>query len=377
MIHWIWQQPDWPNFNWDESIISPLLAKARLTQGKLLGLAQAFSNEAQMQINIQMLAEEMITSSAIEGEILNRASVRSSIAHRLGLSRVALNMPPDRYIEGVLDMMLDATENFEQLLDLNRLSGWQASLFPTGFSGIRKINIGKLRGKGEMQIVSGRHNKTKIHFIAPPQKILQKEMNQFLKWINKKKFETDGLIRTAIAHLWFEILHPFDDGNGRVERAIIDMTLAQDENLSTRFYSLSAEIMANRKSYYQILQETTSGTLNITEWLKWFINCYCNAIQRSMSIIDLICLKNKFWQLHASTILNERQQKVLNKMLDKGVDGYEGGMTTRKYVAINKTSRATAYRELIDMVEKNCLEPMHAKGRSSAYQIKWDDSLIK
>jgi len=298
-------------------------------------------------------------------------SIRSSVAYRLGLKNAALNAPPDRYIEGVLDMMLDATENYGQPLDLKRLEGWQASLFPTGFSGIRRINIGKLRGEGEMQIISEKSNKPEVHYVAPSNKTLQKEMRQYLKWFNQKNSELDGLIRAAIAHLWFEILHPFDDGNGRVGRAIIDMALAQDETSSIRFYSLSAEVMATRKSYYQILQRTTSGNLNITEWLEWFLNCYSNAIHRSMGIIDKVCLKSKYWQAHTKTILNERQQKVLNKMLDKGVDGFEGGMTTRKYVGINKVSRATAYRELIDLVEKNCLEPMEAKGRSTAYQIKW------
>ena len=226
---------------------------------------------------------------------------------------------------------------------------------------------------GEMQIISGKPDRPNIHYVAPPNTSLQKGITQFVKWFNDKDPALNGLVRTAISHLWFEILHPFDDGNGRVGRAIIDMSLAQDENLSIRFYSLSTEIMAKRKSYYEILQKTTSGKMDITQWLIWFLNCYSNAINRSLSIIDNVRLKNKYWQAHVKAQLNERQQKALNKMLDKGPDGYEGGMTTRKYMGINKVSRATAYRELADLVEKKCLELAGAKGRSTAYQIKWPD----
>jgi Fic family protein len=373
MTHWIWQQKNWPNFIWDNSQLTTSLAEARLAQGKLLGLVQSFSDETQEQISAEMLTEEMITSSGIEGEVLDRMSVRSSIANRLGLKFASISCSPDRYIEGVLDMMLDATTRYDLSLDFHRLAGWQASLFQTGFSGIRQINIGKLRGEGEMQIVSGRPDRPTIHYVAPPQKKLAQEIENYIQWFNKNEQCLDGLIRAAIAHLWFEILHPFDDGNGRVGRAIVEMALAQDEKLAMRFYSLSSEIMATRKAYYQILQKTTGGDLDITDWLLWFLNCYSNAIKRAMKEIHNVCLKAKFWQLHIDIELNLRQRKALNKMLGKGKNGYQGGMTTRKYMAINKVSRATAFRELSDLVQKKCLESGGAKGRSVAYQIVWVD----
>lgn len=373
MTQWIWQRPEWPNFIWDETKTTPKLAEARLVQGRLLGLAQGFNQSIRDELSSQALTDEMITTSAIEGETLDRDSVRSSIAYRLGLKTAGIDAKPDRYVEGLLDIMLDATGNYQESLTLERLKGWQAALFPTGYSGIQKINVGELREEGEMQIISGRPGKTKVHFVAPPCEGLKKELDGFIKWFNKKinhKHSLDGIIRSAIAHLWFEILHPFDDGNGRIGRAIIDMALAQDEKCAVRFFSLSKQIMSERKGYYAILEKTTKGNLDITCWLVWFLDCYQNAIITSLNDIDNITEKSKFWQRHSQTNLNDRQRKVLNKLLDAGKKGFVGGMTTRKYVSICKVSRATAYRELIDLVEKDCLKPLSKKGRSAAYEIK-------
>ncbi len=371
MHHWIWEGPDWPNFTWEAEKIQPLLSHARLMQGKLLGLLQAFTPQTREELNLHAIMDEMITTSAIEGAIIDRDSVRSSIYHRLGIGHAGRPEKPDRYVEGLLDIMLDAADNFADPLALERLYHWHAALFPTGYSGIRKILVGQLRGEGEMKIVSGRGDKETIHYIAPPRNILEQEIVQFLTWFNSRANQLDGIVRAGIAHLWFEKIHPFDDGNGRIGRAILDMVLAQDEKLNTRFYSVSSAIMADRKGYYQMLDQVSKGGMDVTAWLQWFLQCYSNAIQVALNRIELSLQKSKFWQAHENTQLNERQKKVLNKMLDKGVGGYDGGMTTRKYVGINKVSRATAYRELSNLVDKKCLKPLQEKGRSSGYEIVW------
>lgn len=375
MSHWIWKDKNWPKFEWNAEVILPLLSSARKAQGRLLGVLRIFNEEDREQLSAEALTDEMITTSAIEGEIIDRDSVRSSIFHRLGIGNSGVSGKADRYVEGLLDILLDATDNYDQELDLSRLFQWHAALFPTGYSGIRKIFIGKLRGEGEMKIVSGRGDKLTIHYIAPPYESLEAELSAFFKWFNVVSLEkkVDGLIRAGIAHLWFEKIHPFDDGNGRIGRAIIDMALAQDEKLSTRFYSISSAIMEQRKSYYDVLDEVSLGGMDVTIWLEWFINCFTRAIERAEVDIKIALQKSKYWQMHESTSLNKRQKKVLNKMLDAGVGGFEGGMTTRKYMSIVKVSRATAYRELHDLVEKKCIQPIGDKGRSTAYEIIWPE----
>lgn len=373
MNHWIWQDKNWPDFTWDAKKILARLSEARKAQGKLLGMMQTFTEETREQLNLEVMIDEMQTTSAIEGSIIDRDSVRSSIYHRLGINQAGLQGKPDRYVEGLLDIMLDATDHYDQPLSLERLLSWHGALFPTGYSGIQKILVGQLRTDGEMKIVSGRGNKLDVHYIAPPRKVLEKEMERFLEWFNIISIEQkyDGIIRSAIAHLWFERLHPFDDGNGRIGRAIIDMALAQDEKLSTRFYSISAAIMDQRKGYYQVLDQVSVGNMDVTVWVGWFLQCFTHATALAQKNIEIALLKSKFWQQHIETPINDRQRKVLNKMLDKGVDGYIGGITTRKYAGIAKVSRATAQRELSDLVRKNCLAPTDAKGRSSSYQIIW------
>lgn len=374
MTHWIWQDEKWPNFRWNAGKVQAQLSEARILQGKLLGIVESFNEQTREQMNLRALTDEMITTSAIEGSIIDRDSVRSSIYHRLGIDKAGIKGNPDRYVEGLLDIMLDAAENHDQPLSLERLCQWHAALFPTGYSGMHKILVGQLRGEGEMKIISGRGNKQITHYIAPPHEKLKEEIEKFLHWFNEEsrnRDKIDGIIRSAIAHLWFERIHPFDDGNGRIGRPIIDMVLAQDEKLSTRFYSISSAIMEDRKSYYQALDKVTTGSMDVTVWVEWFIKCFIKAIEMTFENIETALQKSKYWQLHSASEINERQQKVLNKMLDKGPGNYIGGITTRKYVNITKISRATAYRELADLVAKKYLKPINEKGRSAGYEILW------
>ncbi len=369
MPNWIWEHRNWPNFVWDNAQIIDLLGDARRVQGKLQGIVDTFTSSTREQMNQYALVEEMVTTSAIEGEAINRDSVRSSIANRLGIYQAGMDKPVDRYVEGLLDMLLDATMQYAEPLTTERLLGWHAALFPTGYSGIHKISVGQYRSEGAMQVISYKGNKPIIHFQAPPHTQVLEEMDAFLAWFNAD-VEYDNLIKAAIAHLWFETLHPLDDGNGRVGRALIEMILAKDENSSLRFYSLSSQIMRQRRHYYAALGQATTGDLDITAWLQWFLQCFTEAINTSLDTIENIKQKNLFWQHHAETQLNARQCKVLNKLLDIGQEGFTGGMTTKKYMHITRTSRATAYRELNDLVNKSCLEPIPGQsGRSTAYRL--------
>jgi Fic family protein len=370
MPHWVWQHPNWPHFEWDESVISPHLASAKLAQGKLIGIIQIINQDTVAQLDALVLTDQAIDTSAIEGEHLNRDSVRSSIINRLGLKQAGINKPKDRYIEGLLDMLLDAINNYHKPLTLQRLYGWHAALFPTGYSGIHQITVGSIRKPGPMRIVSGLPGKEKIRYEAPPVKLVIKDIKQFLKWFNSKD-TMDGLIRAALAHLWFELLHPFEDGNGRVGRAIIDLALAQNEQLATRYYSMSSAIMQDRKNYYAQLEQCCRGNLEITTWMVWFLNCLEKAVTHTLNMIEKITLKSRYWEFHAKTPLNQRQIKALNRILEAGKEGFIGNMTTKKYMRLTKTSRATAYRELNDLVQKNCLQPTKTKGRSAAYEICW------
>ncbi len=369
MVGWVWQHKKWPEFTWDEGALSELLLAARGLQGQMIGVVHVINTEAMDELSLSVLTDEAVDTSAIEGEILNRDSVRSSLASRLGLNNSGLQVPSNRYVEGVLDMLLDATRNYTTPLTLERLLGWQASLFPTGYSGIHKIVVGELRQTDDMRIVSGRPGKETIHYHAPPAKLAQKGIQQLLQWFNQPS--DDGILRAAITHIWFELLHPFEDGNGRVGRALTDLALAQDEQLDQRYYSMSSAIMKDRKNYYAELTKACQGDGDITSWLKWFIGCFQQAIQNTLDLIDDITMKSQFWQWHAMTELNHKQIKVLNKLLDAGKEGYEGGMTTRKYMAITRVSRATAYRDLSNLVQKGCLKQTDARGRSVSYQIDW------
>ncbi|MDF1759869.1 MAG: Fic family protein [Coxiellaceae bacterium] len=370
MQSWVWQDTNWPQFTWDEGTLSQQLLLSRGLQGKLLGMVHVITDDSVFELNLSALTSEAVDTSAIEGELLNRNSVRSSIANRLGLNQAGIQVSSDRYIEGLLDMLFDATNNYSEPLTLQRLFGWHAALFPTGYSGIQKITVGAIRDTDQMRIISGRPGKEKTHYQAPPAELAKKGIKQLLKWFNQSS-DCDGLLRAGMAHLWFEMLHPFDDGNGRVGRAIIDYALSQDEQLNTRYYSLSSVIMHDRKNYYSQLEAACRGGMDITPWLSWFLECFQQAIDKALTLIEEITLKSQFWQRHAKTPLNPKQIKVLNKLLDYGPEGYIGSMTTRKYMGITRTSRATAYRELIDLVNKNCIKPTADKGRSAAYEIVW------
>ena len=368
---WIWQQPDWPKFVWDANEISNSLAQARLAQGKLQGAAQILNADLSSEALASILIQDGITTSAIEGERLHVDAVRSSVANQLGLPNVGLPKP-DRAIDGLVEVLLDATQKHNQPLTLQRLCNWHGALFPTGYSGLREIRIGQMRGAEPMRVVSGHIGHETVHFEAPSYERLDAEISRFIDWFNSDDSKTlDGLIRAGVAHLWFITIHPFEDGNGRIARAITDMALAQDERLTMRLFSLSAQILAVREAYYNILESTQKGEMDITAWLKWFLTQIQNAVELAQLTVANTLNKAKFWMTHQTKPLNERQRKALNRMLD-AKDGFEGGMNTRKYMNLTKTSRATAYRELAQMVEWRCLQANEKGGRSSGYLILMD-----
>lgn len=369
-LAWIWQQPDWPRFRWDEARLAQVLARARLAQGKALGAVRLLDSNLTLEAVAAILVEDGVTTSAIEGERLDLDAVRSSVARRLGLPTAGLPAPP-RAVDGLIDVLLDATRHHDAPLTTDRLFGWQAALFPTGYSGLHAIRVGELRGDELMQVVSGGIGREKVHFIAPPREGLEGELERFLAWFHVPPAGLDGLVRAGLAHLWFVTLHPFEDGNGRLARAISDMSLSQDEHQPMRLFSLSAQILRERESYYRILECTQRGGLEVTEWLVWFLMQVEAAAMAAEQTVANTLGKARFWLKHQATVLNERQRKVLNRLLDAGADGFEGGINTRKYTGLTKTSRATAYRELADLVEKGCLRPTGKGGRSSGYVVVW------
>lgn len=367
---WIWQQADWPHFRWDAGSLSLALARARLAQGKALGSSRVLAEELTLEAMVTILVEEGVTTSAIEGEHLELDAVRSSVARHLGLPTAGLPVP-SRGVDGLIDVLLDATQHHDLALTIDRLKGWHAALFPTGYSGLHPIRAGELRGEEPMQVVSGRIGRENVHFIAPPREGLEARLAQFISWFNSQALEGDGLIRAGLAHLWFVTLHPFEDGNGRLARALTDMALSQDEQQRMRIFSLSAQILRERDSYYDILERTQRDGLDVTTWLSWFLQQVEAAADASEKAIANTVAKARFWLHYRAIELNERQRKVLNRLLDAGPHGFEGGMTTRKYMGMTKTSRATAYRELAELVEVGCLQPMAGGGRSSAYELAW------
>lgn len=371
MKRWIWQKERWPKFTWQADTLLPLISRARLAQGKLLAKVNSIGFEQSREASADVLTEEAMKTSEIEGEVLNRDSVRSSVAKHLGLSTFGLP-EPGRAVDGLVDVLLDATRNYSKPLTAERLKSWQAALFPTGRSGLFPIQTGKWRtGEEPMQVISGGIGQERVHFEAVPSLSVEKEMEQFLTWWELSNGQEDGLVRTGIAHFYFVTIHPFEDGNGRIARALTDMALAQDEKIPTRFYSLSSQIMKERKSYYDILERCQRGDLDITAWLSWFLDCYTRALDSAIKLVAKVLVKATFWQHFGHISLNERQRKVVNLLLNAGVGGFEGGLTTRKYVSIAKASRATAFREIDDLVEKGLLVQNPAKGRSTSYDLNW------
>ncbi len=368
-MKYIWEHKNWFDFKYNEAALLKPLSQLRVLQGKLLGRVASLDIKLEAEAQGAILVEEAVRTAEIEGQKLKRDAVRSSVAIRLGLpSGVGIH---DRNVDGLVDVLLDAVRFHDKPLTLERLNGWQAALFPYGYSGLRKITAGKLRGREPMQIVSGPLGKEKVHFEALPKDRLEEEIRLFLKWWNSSLGSVDGILRAAAGHLRFLTIHPYEDGNGRLARALTDMALAQDEKLRVRFYSVSSEIMRIKEEYYRILEDVQSCRADSTEWLLWFIKCLTAAVEHSRDIIAGVFLRVDFWNQHAQTELNERQKRVINRILEAGPGNFIGGLTTRKYVNIAKVSRATAFREIADMLNKKILHQLSGKGRSVHYDLIW------
>ena len=366
MPKYIHQLNKWPDFNWNHEKIMPLLSSVRHKQGRLKGYMEVLGFDLRNETTLQTLTLDVVKSTEIEGEILNPDQVRSSIARRLGMNVAGL-IPSDRNVEGVVEMMLDATQNFNKPLSKKRLFDWHASLFPTGRSGMYKITVGNWRNNknGPMQVVSGAMGKERVHYEAPDAKRLEQEMKLFFKWFNTNQ-AMDAVIKSAIAHLWFVTIHPFDDGNGRIARAIADMYLARADGDHQRFYSMSSQIRLERKAYYDILEKIQKGSLDITEWLMWFLKCLDNSLNATDEILKRILNKSKFWDKHIQTVINERQRLIINKLFD----GFDGKLNSSKWAKIAKCSPDTALRDIQDLITKKILKKESAGGRSTSYILK-------
>ncbi len=365
MATYIYQLENWPKFNWRSEQLAGQLVAVRYKQGRLLGRMEALGFGLRSEAVLQTLTEEVLKSSEIEGENLDKAQVRSSIARRLGMDIGAL-APIDRNVEGVVEMMLDATQNYQAQLSDERLCAWHAALFPTGRSGMRKITVGAWRedASGPMQVVSGPVGRERVHYEAPPTARLKAEMKAFLDWFNRDE-HLDLVLKAAIAHLWFVTIHPFEDGNGRIARAIADMVLTRSEGSPQRFYSMSAQIRQDRSDYYDILEATQEGDLDTTAWLQWFLNCLDRAFDGTEQTLANVLRKARFWEAIAGQTLTERQRKAINRLLD----GFEGKMTSSKWAALTKTSPDTALRDISDLVERGILVKNEAGGRSTSYSL--------
>ena len=362
---YVWEQPDWPHWRFDTSALATALASVRHSQGRLLGRMQSLGFALRDQATLQVLTEDVLKTSAIEGQQLNPEAVRSSIARRLGVDIGAL-AASDWNVDGVVEMVLDATRGFANPLTQERLFGWHAALFPTGYSGLTQIKIGAWRDDagGPMQVVSGPIGRQKVHYEAPPAARLAAEMDKFVHWFNSAQ-DLDPVIKAGLAHLWFVTIHPFDDGNGRIARAIGDMSLARSEQSSQRFYSLSAQIQRERKEYYDLLEQTQKNSLDITNWLTWFLACMGRAIDAAENILELVIDKSRFWERCAGLPLNARQIKLINRLLD----GFEGKLTSSKWAALAKCSPDSALRDINDLIEHGVLKKTEAGGRSTNYAL--------
>lgn len=366
---YIWQNDDWPNFRYKAGSFHKLLQQISYQQGLLDGIYKGLSAENLQELRGETLTLEAVMTSEIEGEILSRDSVRSSVFKKLGMGSENHDRSTVR-TDGLVDILLDATSGYEKALTPERLFSWHAALFPTGYSGLDRIYVASYRGEDPMQIVSGPVGREKVHFLAPPRERVEEEMDRFLGYVNIMNGE-NGYIEAAIAHLWFVIIHPFDDGNGRIARTITDMILARHEKRAFRLYSMSAAINDNKKGYYDILEQTTTGGLDVTAWVGWFLETVLRAQKSAQKTIDTVLAKAKFWQTHIHTELNARQRKVLTRLLDAGENGFEGGINARKYASLTDCSRVTASRDLSDLVEKGCLISRGAGGRSTSYDVIW------
>lgn len=362
---YIWEHDDWPGLHWDERALSRLLAQASREQGRLLGRMEGFGFELRGEAHLRTLTEDVVKSSEIEGERLESDQVRSSIARQLGMDIAGL-VPADRNVEGVVEMMLDATGNCDEPLTAERLFGWQAALFPTGRSGLRRITVGAWRGEADdpMQVVSGPPGRETVHYQAPPAERVPDETQRFVEWFEDPGDE-DPLLVAGLAHLWFVTIHPFADGNGRIARAIADMALARSERTGQRYYSMSAQIRKERKDYYGMLERTQKAGLDITGWQSWFLGCLLRAVEGAQETLSTVLDKARFWERFAKEPLNERQIKVLNRLLD----GFEGKLTSSKWAKIAGCSQDTAYRDITDLIERGALRKDPGGGRSTSYSL--------
>jgi Fic family protein len=366
---YIHERPEWPQFRWKDESLAALLADVRHRQGRLLGRMEALGFSLREEAVLRTLTEDVIKSSEIEGEKLHPETVRSSIARRLGMDVGGLK-PTDRNVEGVVEMMLDATRNYDQPLTEERVLAWHASLFPTGRSNMRRIRVGLWRDDkdGPMDVVSGPVGRERIHFRAPAAARLDEEMARFLEWFNNvfaDRPEIDPVLKAGMAHLWFVTIHPLADGNGRIARAIADLWLARSENSSQRFYSMSAQIREEHKNYYEILEETQRDGMDITPWLNWFLGCLGRAIDGAEILLESVLVKARFWDAIGETPVNERQRRILNRLLN----GFKGKLTSSKWANLTKQSQDTAHRDIVDLVNKGILARGSEGGRSTSYTL--------
>lgn len=362
---YIWQADDWPSWRFDLAVLAGPMAEVSRAQGMLIGRLADVGIALRDQASLAALTEDVVKTSEIEGEQLNVESVRSSVARRLGVDIGAL-APVDRHVEGVVDMVLDATANCEAPLTRGRLFGWHGSLFPTGYSGLAKLKVGSWRddASGPMQVVSGPIGRRRVHFEAPPAAHLEAETSRFLDWLNGPSGEPP-LLKAGLGHLWFVTLHPFDDGNGRIARAIGDLLLARADGSPQRFYSVSAQIQRERKAYYDILERTQKKSMDVTDWLLWFLNTLHRALHQAQHTLDAVLTRTRFWQRWVTMSLNARQLKMLNKLLD----GFDGKLTSSKWAAIAKCSTDTALRDINDLLARGVLRKAQAGGRSTSYVL--------
>jgi Fic family protein len=365
MPRYIHELSDWPRFRWDEGRVSALLAAARHLQGRLVGQMEALGFKVREEAILRTLTEDVLKSSEIEGDKLDADQVRSSVAQRLGIDIGGLQ-PADRHVDGVVEMMLDATQHYDQPLTVERLFGWHASLFPTGRNGMHRIRVGAWRddSAAPMQVVSGPVGRERVHFEAPTADRLEEEMQRFLEWFDGDA-TAEPVLKAALAHLWFVSIHPFDDGNGRIARAIADMSLAKSEGSSQRFYSMSAQIREERGAYYGILEQTQRATMDVTPWMEWFLGCLTRAIEGARTALSAVIVKARYWEKLRDVPLNDRQRLVIGRL----VEGFEGKLTTSKWAALTKSSNDTALRDIQQLVERGILVRNDAGGRSTSYSL--------
>ncbi len=362
---YIWNQKEWPILRHDIGRLSVPLAETRFELGRLLGRMESLGFQLKQEATLRLMTEEVVKTSEIEGEHLDVAQVRSSLARRLGLDIGGL-VPSDRHVDGIVEVMLDATQGFEKPLTRERLLSWHRALFPTGKSGLREIVSGRWRDdrKGPMQVVSGPEGRARIHYEAPPADRIEGEIEAFLRWFHEDDGQ-DGILRSGIAHFWFVTIHPFEDGNGRMSRAVAEMSLARAEGSAQRFYSVSSQIRQERAAYYEILEKSQRDSVDITEWLDWYLGCVLRAVRRSEDTLGSVMMKARFWERFGTEPLTGRQIKVLDRLLG----GFEGKLTTSKWARLADCSQDTAYRDILDLVERGILKKNPGGGRSSSYSL--------